>query len=251
MASEIVGKDKILKYLDKFDFQKIKLTRGTETIYIRRIKEGENQSDLIDDFAQWIDDFIEPNNFKEYKIELFGSYNREPDAKLTPILKASVSFNPKPSVIDGLVNTARPHQSSPIDVDKYVALATENATLRGQIERMEEKLDEILTDNEEDEAVGEPPTLGQAMNSALMQKLPAIVDLIIIKLMGGQADQSMIPANGIAGLNEFEDAQTLTVIDEFKTIHPEIHNDLVRLLTLAKTRPDFFKMLIMQLRQIV
>ena len=31
MAAEIVGIDKINKYIAKFDFQKIKLTRGTET----------------------------------------------------------------------------------------------------------------------------------------------------------------------------------------------------------------------------
>ena len=253
MASEIIGKEKILRYLDKFDFQKIKLSRGTETIYIRRTKEGENQNDLIEDFSQWIDDFIEANNFKEYKIELFGSYSTEPGAKLSPIVKASVSFHNKPSTMDGLSPMARPSHSSPIDVDKYVALATENATLRGQLERMEEKLDEIISDDETEETVTGPETLGQAMNATLMSKLPAIVDLIIIKLMGGQADPSMVPANGISGFDESELLMepSTKVLQEFRTIHPEIDTDLMRLLQLAKTQPDFFKMLIVQLRNIV
>lgn len=247
MASEIVGKDKIIKYMDKFDFQKIKLSRGTETIYIRRIKDGENQSDLIQDFNDWVDDFIESNNFKEYKLELFGSYSKEPDAKLSPIVKTAISFHSKPGMGDGMVS--RPsHTTGPIDVDKYVALATENATLKSQLERMEEKMDEILDDSDDDDVVGEPQTLGAAMNATLMQKLPAIVDLIIIKLMGGQSDQSMIPANGINGIDESSfDAMMI----EFRSIHPEIDDDLYRLLQLAKTQPDFFKMLIVQLRNII
>jgi len=237
--------------MDKFDFRKIKLSKGTETIYIRKTKDGENQNDLIQDFTDWVDDFIEPNNFKEYKLELFGSYSNEVDAKLTPIVKIAVSFNPKPGIGDGMVLTRPSHNAGPIDVDKYVAVATENATLKAQIERMEEKIDEMLADDDDENAIAEPQTLGAAMNATIMQKLPAIVDLIIIKLMGGQADVSMQPANGINGVNDFEDAQTLSVLDEFKTIHPEIHNDLVRLLKLAQTQPDFFKMLIVQLRNMI
>lgn len=252
MASEIVGKEKIIRYMDKFDFRKIKLSKGTETIYIRRTKDGENQNDLIQDFTDWVDDFIDANNFKEYKLELFGSYSNEPDAKLTPIVKASVSFNPKPGIGDGMV-ISRPshHAAGPIDVDKYVAVATENATLKAQIERMEEKMDELLADDDDDDAaIAEPQTLGAAMNATIMQKLPAIVDLIIIKLMGGAADVSMQPANGISGIDDAHDTNINNLITDFQMIHPEIEDDLARLYKLATTQPDFFKMLIVQLRNI-
>lgn len=249
MGSEIVGKDKIIKYMDKFDFQKIKLSRGTETIYIRRIKDGENQSDLIQDFADWVDDFIESNNFKEYKLELFGSYSTEPNAKLSPIVKAAISFHSKPGIGDAPVISRASHSTGPIDVDKYVALATENATLKSQLERMEEKMDEILADDDDDgDDVGQPQTLGAAMNATIMQKLPAIVDLIIIKLMGGQADASMIPANGINGIG---DENRIELLNNFASIHPDIDDDLARLYRLAQTQPEFFKMLIVQLRNIV
>jgi hypothetical protein len=251
MASEIVGKDKIIKYIEKFDFQKIKLSKGTETIYIRRIKDGENQTDLINDFIDWIDEFVESNNFKEYKIELFGSYSNDPGAKLSPIVKASISFHHKPGMVDGMaISRPSPTAAGPIDVDKYVAMATENARLQSQLERMEEKMDEILADDDDDgDDVGEPQTLGAAMNATIMQKLPAIVDLIIIKLMGGNMDPAMMPANPINGIDDND--SRLAILDEFQTIHPEINDDLIRLMKLAKTQPDFFKMLIVQLRNMV
>ena len=47
MAAEIVGIDKINKYISKFDFQKIKLTRSAETLYIKRCKENETQAEEI------------------------------------------------------------------------------------------------------------------------------------------------------------------------------------------------------------
>lgn len=246
MASEIVGKDKIIRYMDKFDFKKIKLTRGTETIYIKRIKDNESQNDLVSDFNDWIDDFIESNNFKEYKLELFGSYSNEPDAKLTPVVKASISFNNKPGIGDGMV-LSRPSNSGPIDVDKYVSLATENATLKSQLERMEEKMDELLADDDDDaDDIGQPQTIGQAMNATIMQKLPAIVDLILIKLMNpGQTD--LMPSVAINGIDN--DAR-LELLNNFAAIHPEINEDLTRLYKLAQTQPDFFKMLIVQLRNI-
>ena len=253
MASEIVGKDKIIRYMDKFDFRKIKLSKGTETIYIRKNKDGETQSDLINDFTDWVDDFIESNNFKEYKLELFGSYSNEPDAKLTPIVKASVSFNPKPGIGDGMAISRPSHNTAgAIDIDKYVSVATENATLKAQIERMEEKIDDLLADDDdESDAIAEPQTIGAAMNATIMQKLPAIVDLIIIKLMGGSADVSMQPANGINGIDDFDNDARIELLNNFALIHPEINDDLARLYKLAQTQPDFFKMLIVQLRNIV
>lgn len=247
MAAEIIGIDKIKKYMSKFDFQKIKLSKGSETLYIHRCKEGETQDDLVADFCEWVDDFVEDNNFRDYKLELFGSYNTEPNAKLSPVVKVVVAFNHRDAATTtgGFYSKAQ-NTSSPIDVDKYVAVATENATLKAQLERMEEKMDELLAEEEDDEEeVGslQPQTFTEAMNNALIGKLDTIVDVVLGMLANKNKSQNNYHAiNGI---------ESSSILDEFKQIHPEIEEDLARLLQLAKTQPDFFKMLIGQLRRMV
>jgi len=246
MAAEIVGIEKIKKYMSKFDFQKIKLSKGSEVVYIHRCKEGESQEDLVNDFTEWYDDFIEPSNFRDYKLELFGSYNPEPNAKLSPVVKVVVAFNHKDAATTTGAFYSKPqNQSSSIDVDKYVAVATENATLKAQLERMEEKMDELLQEEDEDEdevGAAAPQTFTEAMNNALIGKLDTIVDVVL-----GMLANRNKPVNHYQGINGVESS----IMDEFKQIHPEIEEDLARLLQLAKTQPDFFKMLIGQLRKMV
>jgi hypothetical protein len=116
--------------------------------------------------------------------------------------------------------------------------------LKAQLERLEEKLDEMLSDeDDDDDEVGtvEPETIGQALNRALIGKLDTIVDVVLTRLaMPAMAAQSY-PINGV-------ETDTLT---EFRTIHPEIDEDLKRLLILAQTQPEFFKMLITNLRGMI
>lgn len=244
MAAEIVGIDKIVAYLKRFDFKKIKISRGSDAVYIRRIKDGESTADLISDFSEWVDEFIDANNFRDYKLELFGSYSDDPNAKLSPVVKTTVAFASR-AVVTGDSYSPRisgANNNAPIDVDKYVAVATENATLKAELRRMEEKLDELLADDDdaEDDEVGatEPQTVGQALQSALIGKLDTIVDIVLTRLAAPAL------ANNTA-INGVEDTMS-----EFRQIHPDIDSDLARLLNLAKTKPDFFKMLIQQLRQI-
>lgn len=242
MSSEIVGIDKIVKYINKYDFKKIKLSKGAEVVYVKRTKEGETQSDLVEDFTDFYDEFISPNNFKDYKLELFGSYSEDPNAKLSPVVKATVAFHEKAAVA-GELNQRQNYRPDPIDVDKYIQVATENATLKAQLERLEEKMDEMLEDADDDDAdVGnpEPETIGQALNRALISKLDTVVDVVLARLAMPNNVQPM-PISGI-------DTDTLT---EFRQIHPDIDEDLKRLLALAKQQPDFFNMLIRQLRNMV
>jgi hypothetical protein len=244
MAAEIVGLDKIIKYMDRFDFQKIKLSKGSEVIYIKRIKEGESQADLVNDFTAWVEDFIDDNNFRDYKLELLGSYNTDSNAKLSPVVKVVVAFHHRDAAATtGLIKHS-PAPSQPIDVNSYVAVATENATLKAQLARMEEKMDELMyDDDDEDEEIGSPApaTFTEAINNALIGKIDTIVDVVL----GMIAKQNMPQNTGIAGIDGND------ILDEFKQIHPEIEDDLARLLKLAKTQPDFFKMLIGQLRKMV
>lgn len=250
MSAEIIGIEKIVKYISKYDFKKIKLSKGSEVIYIKRTKENETQNDLIEDFTEFCDDFIATNNTRDYKLELFGSYNEDPNAKLSPVVKVTVAFNTRATVAgennySPRSNSNATNNSQPIDVDKYVAVATENATLKAQLERLEEKLDEMIADDDDDddEPVGstEPETIGQALNRALLGKIDTVVDVVLARLAMPSAQTQTYPINGVE----------TDVLLEFRTIHPEIDDDLRRLLTLAQTQPEFFKMLIVNLRNMV
>jgi hypothetical protein len=249
MSAEIIGIDKIVKYISKYDFKKIKLSKGSEVIYIKRTKENETQNDLIEDFTEFCDDFISTNNTRDYKLELFGSYNEDPNAKLSPVVKVTVAFNARATVAgennySPRSNSNATNNNQPIDVDKYVAVATENATLKAQLERLEEKLDEMIADDDDDdEPVGstEPETIGAALNRALISKLDTVVDVVLARLAMPSAPQQAYPINGVE----------TDVLSEFREIHPEIDDDLRRLLIMAKTQPDFFKMLIVNLRNMV
>lgn len=245
MAAEIVGIDKINKYISKFDFQKIKLSKGAETLYIKSAKDGETQADVVEDFNEWVADFIEDNNFRDYKLELFGTYNKENNAKLSPVVKVVVAFHHRDAAATSGYQKRENNYSNQMDIERYISVATENATLKAQLERMEEKMDELLAEDE-DEDVGNvvQPTFTEAVSQTLIGKLDTIVDVVL----GMLVKPSNAPAQHYAvnGIPATED-----VLIEFRKIHPEIDEDIVRLYTLAHTQPDFFKMLTKQLRTMV
>lgn len=250
MSVEIIGTNKILKYLERYDFKKIKLSRGSEPVYLKRSTDTENKESLIADFQDWIDEFIEPDNFKEYKLELFGTYSQSPDAKLSPIVKVTVAFNSK-ATVTGTPEVYAPKvasQSPNMDLDKYVSMAVELATVRAQNERLEEKLDELLDEIENPEEIGtpdKPKNIGEAVQEAIIGKADKIIDALLIYFANSNSKPVMsTPAPAINGIDS-------PVLEEFKSIYPDIEEDLARLLVLAKTKPDFFKMLINQLRAIV
>lgn len=243
MAAEIIGIDKIIKYINKFDFRQIKLSRSTEIVYTRKLKENESQVDLVEDFSEWVNDFIEPNNFRDYKLELFGSYNPDINAKLSPVVKTLVSFNTRSETrVAGanFDNAAPSYKSAPIDVERYIAVASENAALRSQLERMEEKMDELLTDDDDDDVGAiQNPTFTEAISNSLIGKIDTIVDVVL----GMMANKNKNITQAINGVDSCED----TLI-EFRKIHPDIDADIVRIYNLAIKQPQFFKMLITQLR---
>jgi hypothetical protein len=247
MAAEIVGIDKILKYISKFDFQKIKLSRGTETLYIKRAKEGESQNDIIEDFTEWVSDFIEDNNFRDYKLELFGTYSTEINAKLSPVIKVVVAFHHKEAATTtGAYRKENYSSTQPVDVEKYIAVATENATLREQMKNIEEKMDQLLADEDEDEdEVGSaaPQTFTEAINGALIGKIDSIVDVVLGMLAKQNAPGNTYAINGIVETDE--------LLIKFRQVHPEIDEDIVRFYKLATEQPQFFTMVIGQLRKMV
>jgi hypothetical protein len=244
MSAEIVGIEKINKYINNFDFKKIKLTRGAETLYIKSIKDEATQADLIEDFNEWVDDFIEPSNFRDYKLELFGTYSADKNAKLSPIVKVVVAFNHKAAAPTFLGDNKKENYTSSMDVERYIAVATENATLKAQLERMEEKMDELLMEDEEEE-VGQlaAPSFTEAINTTLIGKLDTIVDVVLGMLAKPNAPVQSYAINGIQ--------ETDDLLIEFRKVHPEIDHDIALFYKLAITQPKIFKMVIGQLRDMV
>lgn len=243
MSVEIVGTSKIIRYIERYDFKKIKLSRGTEPVYLKRAAEGESKEALIADFEEWVNEFIDSDNTREYKLELFGTYSSEPNAKLSPVVKVTVAFHGKATVTGTTDNYAHKHSAPPpVDVDKYVNMAVELATVRAQNERLEEKLDELLEELEHPEELGapEPKNIGEAVQGAIIGKADKIIDALLIYLTAPKVSTVAQPINGVQ--------DTLT---EFRALHPDIDADLERLLTLAKQQPDFFNLLIKQLRNMV
>lgn len=251
MAAELIGINRILNYLDDYEFRRLLIQRGANNIHDWRIKHGENKNILVEKLADWLESQPD-NNYKEYKIRVFGTYSENPEAKLTEFLNTTFQVYPKPETM--VPNYTRPATTGAtginggaIDVDKYVNVATENATLRAELARMEEKLDELINQDEDDEtASNEPETIGAALNVAIMQKLPLIIDTLLIRLAGGAVEAATQTAPGIGSVDP-----TPSILEEFKKIHPDIEEDLKRLYILATKQPEFFKMLIQNLRGMV
>jgi hypothetical protein len=133
-----------------------------------------------------------------------------------------------------------------MDVEKYIAVATENATLKAQIDRLEEKMDELLSEEEDDDEVGAAvqPTFTEAINGALIGKIDTIVDVVL-----GMLTKQNSPVAGNFAINGIPETDELLV--EFRKIHPEIDEDIVRFYKLATTQPQFFTMVIQNLRKMV
>jgi hypothetical protein len=244
MYAEIIGLDKINKWFNQFTFQKIVLKKQSSIVYLKIIKGDETQSDLIEDFNNFVEDFIQLDNFKTYTLEIFGTYSQKENAKLSNVAKINIQFN-QSTIANPFTKKEDKTETkkSDIDTQSYIALAVENAELKSQLNRMEEKMDELLSEEyeEQDDTIGEPMTIGQALNQTFISKLDTIVDVVLASVMNRNNNIQQTAINGT-------DTNIMEIIEEFRTINPDIENDLAKLLNLAKTKPDMFKMLISTLR---
>jgi hypothetical protein len=253
--ADIVGIDKILKHIARYDVRKIKLSKGADTVFLARCKPGQDPEELQAEFAAWVEDFIDSGNFANYKLQLFGT-DKEDDGKtnLSLITSASVAFHDRAAVTGGrdphFRNGSNP--SPALDLERFVSMAAENATLKAQLERMEEKMDEILADDEDEEedaagGIPAPRNFQEAIGQALMGKIDTIVDIAL-----GALAKHVVPGvsshPGVAGVpvSSFQE-----MMYDFNKIHPEIEEDIARFYSLAKNNPAFFTAVIQQLRQMV
>lgn len=245
--AEIVGSDKIINYISKYHFRKIKISRGSDVVYTDSVKTNGEESLLLNKLENWINDFIDPENYKEYKLELFGTNKEDPDVKnLTPVIKISVQFNSK-----DVSNNRIMGYSNNYDLKEYTALAVENAKLNAQLSRLEEKLNDVIT---EKEVVEPDPSIGSRIGEILLDRADDIINLLLMKFAGNNNNVN----TGMAGFKESIEEETvdvnnwdneiLDVADQFKQINPDILDDLKKLLLLAQTNKPLFDMLIKQLR---
>jgi hypothetical protein len=119
---------------------------------------------------------------------------------------------------------------------KLCNVLIENANLKNQLDALNDRLNALETFEEEEEDEEDNSFVG-TLQESLKDKMPQLIDFVL----GALSPKPQIQTNGI-GANIDE------IITEFRAINPNIESDLQKLLELAKTKPDLFKMLISQLR---
>jgi hypothetical protein len=245
MTADIIGLKNINEWLNQYTFRKLVLKRNSDITYHNILQSDETQEDLIEDFNNRMNELIQPNNFKVYTIEVFGTNSEKKGATLNKIANTKIQFYEN-TIGNPYIKREEKHENkkSDINTQDYIALAVRNAQLESQLERLEEKLDQIISeeyDDDEDDQIGQPMTIGQALNQTFISKLDTIVDVVLASVMNRNNNLPQTAINGT-------DTDIMLIIEEFRTINPDIENDLAKLLNLAKTKPDMFKMLISTLR---
>ena len=237
MPAEFVGLENICKNLQRYDFDGIAVFRGKEEPFRRYAAEGESSENLIDAFESWANDMLasNANNFQTYKIQL---YEFPEEAKKR---RGTVSFSfqlvPTPSS-NPFVKKSDNNQVSGDMVHKDTMLALiENERLKNQLYQLENRLSEIENQSDDDDDEIENVGMIGAIEDAVKDKLPQLLDLAIGFLTTKKQPMAMS-----LGANIDE------ILSEFRLINPNIDSDLHKLLNLAKTKPELFNMLITQLR---
>jgi hypothetical protein len=253
MAAEIITTDKILKLLGNYDFLKIRLLRGSDAVYLDQVKAGENAADLQNRFQDWINDFIQDDNFKEYKLELYGNAESDPTGKKTLFLKTTIQFHPTPGQ---LVRSSAPQGMGAIRDDgftakEYIELAREKAILEAKCETLENKYldleDEISELREVVESGSEsaaPKTMGEVMNAALMSNADKIIGVLVDKLMGGNNNFSL------AGLDPVAIDAKYQMLDAMCEIEPSFPDHLTMLYNLRKNDPMIYNIALSKLKNL-
>jgi hypothetical protein len=254
MAAEVITTEKILKLINNYDFLKIRLLRGSDAVYLDQVKPGETAADLSSRFQDWIFDFIQDDNFKEYKLELYGNQESDPAAKKTLFLKTTIQFNPTPGQ---LVRSSAPvvgsvSKDEGFTAKEYIELAREKAILEAKCETLENKYldleDEIQELREQVETGADPQqpkTMGEVMNAALMQNADKIIGVLVDKLMGSGNNFAL------AGLEPVATTETkYQIFDAMCEIEPSFPDHLSMLYQLRKNDPMIYNIALAKLKNL-
>jgi hypothetical protein len=233
--AEFIGLEAINENLENLNFDAIGVYQGKLEKFKTIATDDVDEADLIQSFNQWAERMLKSNplNSELYSIQLYeapkdGFKNLKGTTSFTFMLTDRQKQN---------TNVPAPRNENYIS-QKELNLALENQRLAFENTLLQKQLAEEAFEDDEEEA--EPVgALGQIQNS-IIAKLPDLIDFLISGFLT-QKTQSQNMNLGI-GSNIDE------IITEFKSINPNIENDLAKLLKVAKEKPTLFKMLIENLR---
>jgi len=236
--AEFLGLDAINENLASFKFDGIGVFQGKFEKFKRMAVDGESEEDLIEHFNAWADRMLasNPNNSQCYAIQLYDLPEGGKKAQGT----TSFTFcfiNPEQTKLAIKGTEEKPTREG------YVSAKELQQAL--EIQRLEfEKhlLERELAEEDEEEIEEEPVGVVGAIQNTVMDKLPQILDLVLANLFTKNTPNNQTQIKMGIGSNIDE------IISEFRLINPDIESDLLKLLNLAKTKPDLFKLLITQLR---
>lgn len=236
--AEFIGVEAINENLENLNFDAIGVYQGKLEKFKKIATDDCEEADLILAFNQWADRMLQSNpiNSQLYAIQLYefpkeGGKNLRGTTSFTFMLCDRIKQN-----ISGATPATNNHN---FISQKELNLALENQRLAFENSLLQKQLEEDEEDYEEEEPeqIG---AIGQIQN-AVMAKLPQLIDMLI----AGFLTQSNKPQSNMnLGIGSNIDELIL----EFKTINPNIENDLAKLLKVAKEKPTLFKMLIENLR---
>jgi hypothetical protein len=231
-GAEFIGIDAINENLKDFKFDAIGVYQGKLEKFKRTSNEDETEEDLIQYFNQWCERMIasNPTNFQMYSIQLYDL----PDGGKKLIGTTSFTFQLTDKPIRNYAGDESNKNNGSIS-KRELELALENQRLEFEKHLLEREIaDNDFDDDDDDDNIG---MIG-AIQSTVMQKLPALIDILIMQM--GPKQNAIMPSGIGSNIDE--------IITEFRKINPNIESDLQKLLDLAKTKPDLFKMLIGNLR---
>jgi hypothetical protein len=239
---KFIGIENVVKGLGRCSHNGLAVftSRGNDEVFRRYQLEGETMDDVNDAFIDWLNDLEQqnPGSFVNYKVQLYEFPEGAKRRKGCGVISFQLNETPNKEHFKTKTNMV----GGDFVHKDTMLLAIENANLKNKNEALENRLEALeakilgFDDDDEDEETEQESFIG-SLNEALKDKMPALIDVVI----GMITKQTTAPAiNGIGDIND--------LIAEFKQINPNIESDLHKLLQLAKTKPDLFKMLIQQLR---
>lgn len=240
-GAEFIGLDAVLENLEAFQFQGIGVFQGKFEKFKRLALEDETEEDLIEEFVKWSKRMMNsnPNNSQVYAMQLYVVPEGKPRAEGTTSF--TFKFNEKTSSKQA-VGCDSPVKEGSIS-KRELELALENQRLEFEKHLLEQKLqdDDFDEDEEEEKEIG---MIG-ALQNAVVDRLPQLIDLVIARLSTPiMTQQTNQPMNLGIGSNIDQ------IISELRKVDADIESDLLKLLQLAQNNPKFFQMLIQQLRSL-
>lgn len=237
---KFIGIENVVKQLGRYNHNGLAVftARGNDEVFRRYQLEGEAMEDVNQAFIEFLEDLEDqnPGSFVNYKIQLYEYPEGASRRKGCGVISFQLNETPNK---DHFKPTKDKIAGDYVHKDTML-LAIENAQLKNQNELLQSRIEAIeakmLGMDEEEEIEEEEEGIIGTLNEALKDKMPALIDMVI----GMLAKPNTTAISGVNNIDE--------IINEFRTINPNIENDLAKLLQLAKTKPDLFKILIQQLR---